>query len=328
MDKSTHLSEAARLRIADAVWLVRGKLRLAMLDVFAAQEALHLLQQQADIEQTIDRQRQQQQVAGEISNTDLLTAQLGLNQTQLAVTAAEKKLADTKIMLAAAIGVPISALTEVELDFSAFAKLPNLAGIPMEKLRQLALRERADVLAALADYAAAQSALQLEIANQYPNIQVNPGYAWDVGVHYWVLGANALQLPLFHQNQGLIAESEAKRQEVAVRFEALQLRILGEIDRARASLLAMPDRSAIAEQGVHNRQESLRSARTLRQAGELDAHALAVAELELSVAERAQLDVLVESQQALALLEAALRYPMNSTLTSIIPPPALKKLPQ
>ncbi|MDD5274630.1 MAG: TolC family protein [Methylovulum sp.] len=324
IDKSKHLTEAAQLRIADAAWLVRGRLRLALLDVYAAQEALRLLQQQSGIEQTIDRQLQQQQVAGEISNTDLLVAQLGLNHAQLAVTAAQKKLAESKAMLAAAIGVPVSALTRVALDFTELAKLPDIHDVPVDKLREVALRERPDILATLAEYAAAQSALQLEIANQYPNIQVNPGYAWDVGAHYWVLGANALQLPLFHQNQGLIAESETKRQAVAVRFEALQLRVLGEIDRAHASLLAVHERWAAAEQGVHNRQENLRSARDLLQAGELDAHAVEVAELEQSVAERARLDVLFESQQALAMLEAALHYPLPFT-NQFMSTPALRK---
>ncbi|MGR9014788.1 MAG: TolC family protein, partial [Gammaproteobacteria bacterium] len=39
MAKTGHLSDAARLRVADAAWRVRGRLRLAMLEAYAAQEA-------------------------------------------------------------------------------------------------------------------------------------------------------------------------------------------------------------------------------------------------------------------------------------------------
>ncbi|MDD2722645.1 MAG: TolC family protein [Methylovulum sp.] len=325
IDKSQHLTDAASLRIADAAWLVRGRLRLAMLDVYAAQESVRFLQQQCDLEQAINQYLQQRQAAGELAETDVLTAQLGLQQTQLNLIAAQKKLANTQTLLATAIGVPVAALTGIELDFSEFTHLPDFNAIPTAQLQTIALRQRPDVLASLADYAAVQSALQLEIANQYPNIQVNPGYTWDIGSHYWVLGANALQLPIFHQNQGPIAESEAKRQEASVRFEALQLRILGEIDHAHASALAMSARWQAAGATVQNRQANLRLVRDLAKAGELDAHAVAVAELEQSVAERARLDVLVESQQSLAMLEASLRQPLTPTLTNAMSIPALRK---
>ena len=76
--------------------------------------------------------------------------------------------------------------------------------------KEIALRERPDVLAALADCEAAQSAMQLEIANQYPDIQANPGHAWNLGEQRWTLGA-ILPVPVFHHNQGLIAEAEAAR---------------------------------------------------------------------------------------------------------------------
>lgn len=119
-------------------------------------------------------------------------------------------------MLAAAIGVPAAALSEIELDFTKLSKPPALAGIPVSNLKETALRERPDVLAAMADYAAAQSALQLEIANQYPNIQANPAYAWEMGEHRWSLGVTTLSVPILRQNQGPIAEAEAKRRELAI----------------------------------------------------------------------------------------------------------------
>jgi outer membrane protein, heavy metal efflux system len=236
--------------------------------------------------------------------------------------------AESRVMLAAAIGVPVDALSGIEIDFTAISKPPELASIPVQSLKETALRQRPDVLAALADYAATQSALQLEIANQYPNIQANPGYAWEMGEHRWALGAT-MQLPVLHQNQGPIAEAEAKRHELAVRFEALQMRILGDIDRAHAGLAAVHAKWLDAEKQMRLQQENLQSAQALFKAGETDPLALLGVELEGAVAERARLDVLVETQQALNGLEDTLRYPIASTLTAtLIADSAMGKTPQ
>ena len=326
LDRSQHLSDAASLRLTETAWLIRTRLRLAMLEMFAAQENWRLLHQQHQQEQHIDQYLQQQRKAGELAETDLLASQLGLQQSQLALTAAEKRLADSKAVLAAAIGIPVAGLANTELDFSEFQHFPNAQQLAISPLENHALRERSDILASLADYAAAQSALQLEIANQYPNIQANPGYTFNTDEHRWSLGATALQLPLFNQNEGPIAEMAAKRQEAAQRFEALQLRIIGEIDRAYANALAIQPRRLAAGQLLANRQANLRSVQALLQAGETDAHAVAVAELELAVAEKNQLDVLVESQQSLAMLEAALRQPISPAVTAAMPAAAIKQV--
>ena len=47
---------------------------------------------------------------------------------------------------------------------------------------------RADIRAAIADYEASQSALQLELAKQYPDVHLNPGFQWDQGESKWQLG--------------------------------------------------------------------------------------------------------------------------------------------
>jgi cobalt-zinc-cadmium efflux system outer membrane protein len=329
IDKAGHLTNAARLRIADAAWLARGRLRLAMLEVYAAQEAERLLRQQITIQQALTVRLEQQLSVGEITRLEVIRSQLALNQLQLNASAARKRYAESRVMIAAAIGVPVAALSGIELDFTNFSRPPALDSVPVLRLKGIALQKRPDVLAALADYAAAQSALQLEIANQYPNIQANPGYTWDLGAHYWTFAASALQLPVLHQNQGLIAEAEAKRHELAVRFEALQMRILGDIDRAHAGLTALLAKWLAAEKQMRIQQDNLHSAQAWFQAGEADPLALLGAELENAVAGRARLDVLVETQQALNALEDTLRYPIASTLpATVISDSAMRKTPQ
>lgn len=316
IDKAEHLIDAARLRVADSAWSVRARLRLAMLEVYAAQEAERLLQQQLAIQQGMTERLEQQQAVGEITRPEVIRSHLALNQQMLNANAAQKRRAESRVLLVSAVGVPVAALAGLEFDFSKLAQPPDLRFIPVAKLRETALQKRPDVLAALADYQAAQSVLQLEIANQYPNIQANPGYTWEMGEHRWALGATALQLPILHQNQGPIAEAEAKRHELAARFEALQLRILVDIDRAHAGLAAVLAKCSAAEQQMRTQQDNLHSAEALFKAGETDHLALLGAQLEYALAERARLDVLVETGQALNALEDSLRYPIASMLTA------------
>mgnify|MGYP001041107940 CR=1 FL=1 len=47
-----------------------------------------------------------------------------------------------------------------------------------------------------------------------------------------------VELPIFNQNQGPIAEAEARRKGAGARFVALQGKVIDEMDRARAACRA------------------------------------------------------------------------------------------
>src|SRR3569832_2426134 len=110
----------------------------------------------------------------------------------------------------------------IERRFAAgFASQPELTQARLTLNRAaLALREnqqqqthhtRPKEHTAQADYEAAQSAQQQEIAKQYPDISLGPGYTWDAGQVKWSLGLS-LVLPLLNRNQGSIAEAKARRE--------------------------------------------------------------------------------------------------------------------
>src|SRR5204863_2870979 len=96
---------------------------------------------------------------------------------------------------------------------------------------------RADLLASLARYEAAQAGLQLEIAKQYPDVRIGSGYQWDQGESKWTISAGA-ELPIFNRNQGPITEAEARRKLRAAETLDAQARAINEIDRALQSLAA------------------------------------------------------------------------------------------
>src|SRR5437667_170854 len=143
--------------------------------------------------------------------------------------------AEARSQLAEAVGLPSSALTDIELSFDGLDQFPT--ELTSAEVRRQAALSRTDLLAALAEYAASQSALQLEIAKQYPDLHLGPGYQLDQTDNKWSLGAT-LTLPVLNQNQGAIAEAKARREEAAARFVALQAQAVGEIDRAVAGYSA------------------------------------------------------------------------------------------
>ena len=150
-------------------------------------------------------------------------------------------------------------------------------------VRRQALLSRPDILAALASYEAAQSTLQLEIAKQYPDLHLEPGYHFDDAKDKWTFGLS-LTLPVLNQNQGPIAEARARRQEAAARFTALQAGVIAELDRSLAGYLETLRKLKTAEAVVAAEKTQELAAERGLQAGETDRPALLKSQLALNKA--------------------------------------------
>jgi outer membrane protein TolC len=307
--EASQLSEAARLNIATVAWQVRSRLRRALLDLYTAGETETLLKEQQAIQTENVRLLEQQQAAGVISAFELTQARIAADSSRLVLRDAERQRAEAQAQLADAVGVPASALAAVQLSFAGLTELPDL--IPDAAIRRQALLNRPDILSALAEYNASQSALQLEIAKQYPDIHLNPGYEFDQGDNKWSPIGFTVTLPVLNQNKGPIAEAEAKRTESAASFNALQARVIGEIERAVAAYRVTLEKSKDAEAIQTNLQKQEKASQAMLEAGEISRSELAALRLQLSASALARLDALTKSQQAFQQLEDALQSPLG-----------------
>ena len=301
--------EAARLGVAGAAWQVRSRLRSSLLGLWVAGTRFALIERERSIQEEIAGLIERRRDVGEASEQDLTRERIELERLRVAARNSETQRAQGRAHVAAAIGVPAAALEQVEISFEAFDVTPP-ANPPESDLRRRALLGRADVEALLAEYAAAQAALQLEIARQYPDLSLGPGYSWSQGANHYLIGIS-LTLPLFNRNQGPIAEAEARRKEVAARFTGLQARILGDLDRALSGYLSASRAAGDAESLLY--QERLRQGQVERafSAGEADRVALAGANLQLAAAEVSRFDARVEQVRLLGELEDALQRPLS-----------------
>jgi cobalt-zinc-cadmium efflux system outer membrane protein len=313
-----HLAEAARLNVLATAWDVRVRVRQAFLDLFAAEESKQILSRQRSLQTDGLGILEAQLAAGEVSAYEVTQARITLENIRLAELASVQEYAKARMRLASALGLPSRSLERAAFVFDGLRKL-NIE-IPSAEARRRALLGRADVLAALAEYEASQSALRLEIAKQYPDINLGPGFQFDQTDNKWTLGLSLI-LPLLNRNKGPIAEAEARRSEAAARFLALQAKVIGEVDGAIAGFLAAAAKARSAEelQADLGKQEAL--ARSRYRLGEISRLELIGVEQELAASSQAGLEALVQAQQTAGDLENAMQKPIDNWQWVLESPP-------
>ena len=314
--RAQQLSEAARFNIVTTAWQVRANLRTNLIDFIAAAQRESLLQNVNTFHGEILRSLEQRLEAGAVARSELVPARLARARLQMDLADARRQTADARVRLAESLGVPTQALDGIEFTYDLSVR-GIATNVLSAEVRGLALRSRADVLSALAEYSAAQSALQLEIAKQYPDLHLGPGYQYDQGDHKFTLSAS-LELPIFNQNQGPIAEAQARRAEAAARFNALQSKIIADLDRAASSYQVTQENLSALEAFAATQRDQNAAISAQVNAGAADPLDLLNSQLELGLSELAQLDGRAKAHQALGALEDTLQLPLATLNPSVL----------
>ncbi len=301
-------AEAARFAFGEAAWQVRTQLRQALVDYFDSSRRIGVFRTERDLDEATVNVYAALLRAGEEPGPPLAAARSQLDTADVYLRTAEGARAASRAAVAEAIGLPVAALEGLTLTWQDYARpRPVLAPAPVQRS---ALLNRLDVCRALADYASADAALRLEVARQYPNINLNPAYQFEEGANMYTIGP-ALVLPVLNHNQGPIAESEAQRKQAADVFLDVQAAAAGETERAlaayRGALAALDDASTLVAQ----RTGEVRFERALVQRGETSQLSLLAASLQRAGADAAWVDAVRNSQTALGALETAMERPMD-----------------
>jgi len=308
--RSAHLAEAARLQVVREAWQLRNQLQATLLERDAAQRRIPLLESQVKIGEEVVRSLDERLAAGAVSANELAAARIAAAKSRADLAVARSQLEEAQVALAAALGLPAAAIDGVEWKSNLNALDEIQPPAELDEWRREALIQRADIRAALAEYAAAQAALQLEIARQWPDVHLGPGYKWDQGESKWSVGAS-VELPLLNQNQGPIAEAEARRTEAAARFVAVQSEVLAQLEHARAAWRSAAERLRPSEDLLKAQRQQLARIESAQAAGAADRLAAGTARLELAAAELLRHDALVQAAHARGQLEAALQRPLD-----------------
>ena len=318
--EALHQGEEARWDLVGSVWRVRSRLRAALLELYTARRSESLFACEGSTQQDIVQLLEGQFRAGNVSSYEVAQARIALDRATLAQQAAAGQLRQSRIALAGALGVPLRALDDAKFSFIDLKTFP--IELTQPQIRQRALLDRADIRGALARYAASQSALQLQIAQQWPDIHLGLGFAWNaqlVDDRQWELGLS-LPLSVLNHNQGPIAEARALRALAAAHFLTVQTAAVTEIDIALAAYNSARMQLATADSLLGNLEQQLSSVKAQITVGELQPLDLANARLAYEAGAQNRLDAFVRTQQALGQLEDAMQSPLtlkSATLRTI-----------
>jgi len=304
------LAKAARLDVMQTTWRIRAKVRQPWLRLYAVQRRIILLNNQLNDARALLTILRQQFAAGQIPQSKVVAAQLQRTNIHLSLVDAQAVESQARTALAGALSVPVAALRGIHFNFDSIRKLPSPDKMPVTRFRTYALTQRADIRAALVRYAASVQALKLALANQYPNLQIGPGYQWDQGVRRWSIGFS-LSLPVFNQNQGPIAEARAQREEQAAQFRVLQAYLITRFNHVLLAYRVSNHSLMLARHLLGTGRTELALARSSWRAGEINRVDLLRIRLKTQTYHLGVLSRRVQAEQALAALEDTLEHPLH-----------------
>jgi outer membrane protein TolC len=289
---------------------MHSAVRTALLNHLVAARNLELLRSEVKIRDDQINILDQIFSAGETPRQSVDAARIELSKIRMAIDLAEGQAGETRAVLAAAVGLPVAALQRADFSWLDLDTPPGAESLLPAEIQRQAVLNRLDLRRSLAQYAAAEAALQLEIARQYPEITIGPGYTYEEKHSFFTLGLSTV-VPLFNRNQGPIAEAEAHRKEVAALFLERQAQVIARSERALAAYTAALKELAEADSLV-------RLQATQRQILQQGIHAgtdtrlnLDNVEIQAMISARARLDALARAQRALGELADAVQRPLD-----------------
>ena len=308
-EQLARIEEATSLEVGVATWRVRSRLRRHFVDLYVADRTHEALQREQQERRQLVTLMEQREARGYASAMDVSGLRLRQAETEVALRRAAVRRDQALAGVAEAVSVPLEEMMRVRFDFTALEKPtppPSNAAVA-----RAALLNRIDLRRKLADYAAAEAAVKLEVARQYPDITLFPGYFWDADESIWSIAFVGL-LPPCARTKALIREMEARREVEEKAFLALQAAVIAEADAAASRYRLAWEAENAARAQIDT--ALARRSRTERQfeRGHADRVELVQARLEALASERAAAVAMLEAQQGLSALEDALQRPLDN----------------
>lgn len=306
IENARHLSQIAKLEIAHTAWKLRNNIAQSLTEYSLNQQQIRLLTEENIRRQEIVSIYQKRVNLGAASKVELSNANLQLQSNTSELNSKQQNKLVLLSKLASNLGLPLSKVESMQLVVDENRQSAN---IPASEIQATALLNRLDIRIALERYAAAETKLKLEIAKQYPDLIISPGYAFEFGDNVWSLGLSGL-LTLLNKNKVHIAEATQLREVEAAQFEALQAKVISEAYVANAEVIQA--RLTLANQQKINEQQQSNTQRMLHKfaAGEIDRLELAFAKLESIATEKNIALANFQLQTSLDQLEDTLQKPL------------------
>ncbi|MXO58244.1 TolC family protein [Altererythrobacter salegens] len=309
----------ARYDFVETVWAERMVLNRALIDYFAAEARIPVLEEQLAVQDRGLAAFNRRVALGESAAVIVYPYRTQRLATARLLDEERAREADARVAVAVALGLPAKALAGEELHWANFASTDAL---PLEidaAERARASAARADILRKLVAYDQAEADLRLEVARQYPAVSIGPGFTWERGLVKLPFSID-LALPSWDLNRAAIGAAVARRAEAGGQIEAAIAAAQGSIE------VALSERAAAltTEERIRTRDLPLAEAWAEKAEAQINRGAInrtdwAAAQIQLYDARLAALDALVRLRRANAALEEALRRPLGGPEAGIMP---------
>lgn len=303
---------AARIAVLQADQAVRADVARRAFAAAVAQQQHELARQLLQLRRQAEAQAQQRATAGAADAIEVAAATTAVCRAELALAASRSGAEVARTELAAALGMPTAALARLPLQLPA-SELPVLADAAAAQLADTAVRQRLDVTAALCSYVGAEAQLRLQVARQWPEFEIGPGYEYDQGLHKYRLDVG-ITLPLLHGNGAAIEQAAADRAAAAADFEAVQTAAIADTALALQQFAQQRRQLAAAQQLADAAAATVAMARQQAALGAGDRGIVIAARID-EVEARAQLSQQQQrAREAWLQLELALQQPVGPGL--------------
>ena len=313
LENAQHLSLAAKLKIAQTAWELRNQVALSLNEYeFNQQQNLLITTEQAQRAEIVAIYQKRVDL-GEASKVELSTANLLLQSTNAALQSNEQNRLVLISNIAKNLGLSMQRVESMKIITHNNTQLPFYLKPDLESS---AVFNRLDLRIALEKYAAAESKLKLEIAKQYPNIIISPGYAYELGDKVWSLGLSSL-LSLLNKNKVAISEATQLREVEAAQVDALQSKIIADASMASAKAEKAHQELVNQQSVVQKQQQHTQKMFNRLAAGEIDRLEMTFAQLELNASEKNLAFLHYQLKLAEIELENTLQKPLAQTTINL-----------
>jgi outer membrane protein, heavy metal efflux system len=286
-------------------WRVVQETRMAALGAVLAAAELDGAARELDAVARVQGFERERFAEAALTSSELARTGSELQDARAAVASANRGMLDARARLAGLVGVPPGALDSVQVTVSPAGGCQAVDSLGADSLAAIALSHRGEVGQALAEYAGAEAALHLQVARQYPDLDLGPGFIWDQGVHRWTIALAAPALLAF-RNRAPIAEAVAARSAAAARIAEVQDSVLVQVGASVAGCRGGRLEQVGADSQVVAARRALALSEAAYQRGETTRLDAALAELGVARAERASRAADRTLRSAALALDAAL----------------------
>ncbi len=272
-----------------------------------SQTKLTEIKNEIEVLEELLAQLQNQYELGEVSQFEISTIKLELQQRAFESSLQENRLQGQKDSMLAITHVDHTNYGRMEIEYihplgytRELYQNSSLINEDIASLQSELLDTHLSLARQLNNYAQAEARLRLEIEKQYPDIVLSPGFIFDQSDNIWTLGA-AWILPLFsNSKQNLeilkaLEERRIKQQEIL----ALQKKLLNLLFQRYQSVNRQARTITVSDEIVSTVGQQADSLQKQIELGGIDRLALLRNRIEFYKARQAQIEIYYEAMNAM-----------------------------